>query len=250
MTSALQIWMKLPCPSLTWNTLGREIPELAFNLVKSLHYKATTLLLRKDFQDSWCVKNANCRETYVLKNTSTKIISICTHIDRYKHRGRFGKISTDHGYLGKDIVSRERGSKGALSYLYSSGTERTLKRKKSLSVLVTSQIKGALLLSQGSSASVQFSRSVVSNSLRPHGLQHARPPCPLPTPRGYSDSCPLSGDAIQPSHPLWSPSPPTFNLSQHQGVFQWVSSSHQVAKVLEFQLQHQSFQWIFRADFL
>ena len=49
------------------------------------------------------------------------------------------------------------------------------------------------------------------------------------------------GDAIQPSHPLSSPSPPAFNLSQHQGLFQWVSSSHQVAKVLEFQLQHQSF---------
>ena len=54
------------------------------------------------------------------------------------------------------------------------------------------------------------------------------------------------GDAIQPSHPLSSPSPPALNLSQHQGLFQWVSSSHQVAKVLEFQLQHQSFQWIFR----
>ena len=49
-------------------------------------------------------------------------------------------------------------------------------------------------------------------------------------------------DAIQPSHPLLSPSPPAFNLSQHQGFFQRVSSSHQVAKELEFQLQHQSFQ--------
>ena len=49
-------------------------------------------------------------------------------------------------------------------------------------------------------------------------------------------------DAIQPSHPPLSPSPPTFNLSQHQGLFQWVSSSHQVAKVLEFHLQHQFFQ--------
>ena len=57
------------------------------------------------------------------------------------------------------------------------------------------------------------------------------------------------GDAIQPSHPLSSPSPPTLNLSQRQGVFQWVSSSHQVARVLEFQLQHQSFQWIFRTEF-
>ena len=58
------------------------------------------------------------------------------------------------------------------------------------------------------------------------------------------------GDAIQPSHPLSFPLPLALNLSQHQGLFQWVSSSHQVAKVLEFQLQHQSFQWIFRIDFL
>ena len=58
------------------------------------------------------------------------------------------------------------------------------------------------------------------------------------------------GDAIQPSRRLSSPSPPAFNLSQHQGLFKWASSLHQVAKVLEFQLQHQSFQWIFRTDFL
>ena len=57
-------------------------------------------------------------------------------------------------------------------------------------------------------------------------------------------------DAIQPSHPLSSPSPPAFNLSQHQGLFKWVGSSHQMAKALELQLQHQSFQWIFRFDFL
>ena len=57
-------------------------------------------------------------------------------------------------------------------------------------------------------------------------------------------------DAIQASYPLSSPSPPAFNLSQHQGLFQWVSSSHKVAKVQEFQLQPQSFQWIFRTDFL
>ena len=164
-----------------------------------------------------------------------------------------------------------------------------------------------------------------TQSLPPQGMQHARPPCPSPSPRicpssgslhpwchpaiSSSDAlfsfCPLSspasgtfpmscphqsvsqsvqlllltlcdpmncstpglpvhhqlsesiqthvhwvGDAIQPSHPLSSPSPPTFNLSQHQGLFQWVSSSYQVAEVLEFQLQHQSFQWIFRTDFL
>ena len=58
------------------------------------------------------------------------------------------------------------------------------------------------------------------------------------------------GDAIQPSHPLSSPSPPALNLSQHQGLFKWDSSSHEVAKVLEFQLQHQSFQRNPRADLL
>ena len=79
-------------------------------------------------------------------------------------------------------------------------------------------------------------------TLWPRGLQHTRLPYPSPTPRACSNSCPLVGDAIQPSHPLSSPSPPAFNLSQHQGLFQWVSSSHQVAKVLEFQLQYQSFQ--------
>ena len=67
------------------------------------------------------------------------------------------------------------------------------------------------------------------------------------------------GDAIQPSRPLSSPSPSALNLSHHQGLFKWVSSSHQVAKLLEFQLQHQTFQWtprrspkglIFRMDWL
>ena len=58
------------------------------------------------------------------------------------------------------------------------------------------------------------------------------------------------GDAIQPSHPLSSPSPPALNLSQHQGLFQWLSSLHQMAKVLEFPLQHQSFQWTPRTDLL
>ena len=58
------------------------------------------------------------------------------------------------------------------------------------------------------------------------------------------------GDTIQPSHPLSSPSPPVLNLSQHQGIFKWVISSHQVAKVLEFQLEDQSFQWTPRTDLL
>ena len=57
-------------------------------------------------------------------------------------------------------------------------------------------------------------------------------------------------DAIQPSHPLLSPSLPAFNLAQHGGLFQWASSLHQVAKILEFQLQHQSFQRTPRTDLL
>ena len=97
--------------------------------------------------------------------------------------------------------------------------------------------------------SLCFSGSVKSDSLRPHGLQHARLPCLSPTPRACSNSCQLNGDAIQPSHPLSSPSPAP-SLSQNQGIFQWVSSLHQMAKILEFQLQHLSFQWIVRTDFL
>ena len=97
--------------------------------------------------------------------------------------------------------------------------------------------------------SVQFSHSVVSDSLQPHGLQYARRPCLSPTP-GVCTNIHQIGDAIQPSQPLLSPSPPAFNHSQLQGLLQWVSSLHQVAKVLEFQLQHQSFQWTPRIDLL
>ena len=96
-------------------------------------------------------------------------------------------------------------------------------------------------------SSVQFSRSVVSDSLWPHESQHARPPCPQ-LPELTQTHVHRVGDAIQPSHPLSSPSPPAPNPSQHQGLFQWVNSSHEVAKVLEFQLQHQSFQWTPRTD--
>jgi len=84
-------------------------------------------------------------------------------------------------------------------------------------------------------SSVQFSRSVVSDSLRPHESQHTRPPCLSPTPGVYWDSRPWVSDVIQPSHPLSSPSPPDPNPSQNQSLFQWVNSSHEVAKVLEFQ---------------
>ena len=79
----------------------------------------------------------------------------------------------------------------------------------------------------------------MSDSLWPHGLQHNRLSCPSPTPGACSNSnnqihVHRVGDAIQPSHPLSSPSPPTLNLSQHQSLFQWVSSSHQVANYWSF----------------
>ena len=82
----------------------------------------------------------------------------------------------------------------------------------------------------------QFSLSVVSDSLRPHESQHARPPCPSPTLGVHSDSRPSSQWCHQPSHPLSAPSPCAPSPSKHQSIFQWVNSSHEVAKVLEFQL--------------
>ena len=110
-----------------------------------------------------------------------------------------------------------------------------------------------LNLKHGTGRGVQFS-SVQSlshvDSLQPHGLQHTRLLCPSPTAGVYSNSCPLSRWCHLTISSSVAPSPPTFNLSQHQGLFLWVSSSHQVAKVLEFQLQHQYFQWTLRTAFL
>ena len=85
-------------------------------------------------------------------------------------------------------------------------------------------------------SSVHFSHLVMSNPLRPHKLQHARPPCPSPTLRVHPNSWHQVGDAIHPSHPPLPPSPPVPNPSQQQSLFKWVNSSHEVAKVLEFQL--------------
>ena len=96
-----------------------------------------------------------------------------------------------------------------------------------------------------------FTHLVVSDSLWPHGLQHARFPCPL-----LSISWSLlkfkSIESMMPSNHLILSSlpPPALNLSQVRGLFRWVGSSHQVAKVLELQLQHQSFQWIITFNFL
>ena len=96
----------------------------------------------------------------------------------------------------------------------------------------------------------QISHAVVSDSLPPHELQHARPPCPLPTPGVYPNSWPLSRWCyltISSSVVPFSSCPQSF---PNQGLFQWVNSANEVAKVLEFQLQHQSSQWTPRTDLL
>ena len=99
-------------------------------------------------------------------------------------------------------------------------------------------------------SSVQFSCSVVSDSLRPHEPKHTvKPPVHHQLLESTQTHVHCVSNAIQPSHPLSSPSASAFSLSQHQGLFQWVSSSNQGAKVLKLQL-HQSFQWTFGVDFL
>ena len=98
--------------------------------------------------------------------------------------------------------------------------------------------------------SVQFSSVAQSCLTLCNSVNHSTPGLPVhhQLPEFTQTHAHRVGDASQPSHPLSSPSPPNPNPSQHQGLFQWVSSSHQMAKVLEFQPQHQSFQWTPRTD--
>ena len=97
---------------------------------------------------------------------------------------------------------------------------------------------------------LQFIHSVLSNSLSSMNCSTPGFPVHHQLPELVQTCVHLVREAIQSSQPLSSPSLPGINLFEHQGLFQWVSFSHQVAKVLEFQLQHQSFQWMFRTDFL
>ena len=97
--------------------------------------------------------------------------------------------------------------------------------------------------------SVQFSCSVMSNSLQPHGLQHARLPCPSPTSGAYSNSCPSSRWCLPTISSSVVPFSSRLQPFPASGSFP-MSQLHQVAQVLEFPLQYQSFQWIFRTDFL
>ena len=100
-------------------------------------------------------------------------------------------------------------------------------------------------------SSVQFNSVAQSClTLQPHEPQHTRPPCPSPTPGVYSNSCSSSRWCHSAISSSVVPFSSCLQPSQHQGLFQWVNSSHEVAKVLEFQLQHQSFQWTPRTDLL
>ena len=98
--------------------------------------------------------------------------------------------------------------------------------------------------------SVQFSFSLVAQLCLTHcdPMDCSMPGLPVNHQLPECTQTHWPSDAIQPSHPLLPPSPAPLNLSQHQGLFQWASSLNQVAKVLEFQLQHPSFQWMFRTD--
>ena len=90
----------------------------------------------------------------------------------------------------------------------------------------------------------------MSNFLQLHGLQPTRVFCPSLYPRVCSNLCPLSQWCHKTISSYVALSPSSLNLSYHQGLFQWLSSLYQVAKVMELQLQHQTYQWIFRVDFL
>ena len=118
--------------------------------------------------------------------------------------------------------------------------------------LLSPELTGGFLTTSAIFSSVHFSCSVMSDSLWPHGLQHARLPCPSPAPKAYSNSCPLSWW----NHPTISSSVIPFSSCLQSfpasGSFQMSQffAKELMAEVLKFQLQHQSFQWIFRTNFL
>ena len=113
-------------------------------------------------------------------------------------------------------------------------------------------IKLYSLLQQKKKKGIQFSSVTQSCPILCDPMNRSIPGLPVhhQLPESTQNHVHWVGDAIQPSHPLSFPSPPALNRSQHQGLFKWVSSSHQVAKVLELQLQNQSYQWIPRSDLL
>ena len=126
-------------------------------------------------------------------------------------------------------------------------------KEKSEKVGLKLNIQKTKIMASCPTSSVQFSSVQLLSHVRLcEPMNHSTPGLPVhhQLPEPTQTHVHWVSDAIQPSHPLMSPSSPALSLSQHQGLFKWVSSSHQVAKVLEFQLQHQSFQWTPRTDLL
>ena len=163
----------------------------------------------------------------------------------------FERVVREKGFPGGTEVKNQPASAGDMGLIPESGRSPWEENGNLLqySCLGNPMDRGAWQ----ATVSVQLSRSVMSPWIALCDLMdHSTPGFPVhhQLPELSQTHVHWVSVAIQPSHPLFSPLLPAFNLSQHQGLFQWVSSSHQVAKVLEFQLQHQSFQWIFRTDFL
>ena len=142
------------------------------------------------------------------------------------------------------LTAQEWWGTGRTGVLQSMGSQRVgqdwpSEQNKNMYMCTILDIKGKYFLfvfNRIQISSVQFSHSVMSESLRPHESHHTRPPCPSPTPRVHSNSRPSSWWCHPAISSSVAPFPPAPNPSQHQGLFQWVNSSHEVAKVLEFQL--------------
>ena len=147
-------------------------------------------------------------------------------------------------------------SRSCFCSLYRASPYSAAKNIINLILLLTiwwrSCVESSLVLLEKLSAmtTVKFCHSVMSNSLRPRGLQHARLPCSSPTPRACSNSCPLSQWYHTTTLSSLIPFSSCIQSFPASGLFQWVNSWHQVAKLLEFQLQRQSLQWISRTGFI
>jgi len=157
----------------------------------------------------------------------------------YSYVSRFGKLSSGH-----------RTGKGQFSL---QPQRKVMPKNFQTNIQLCSFHMQGRLCSKFSKlgfSSTHNNHSVMSDSLWPHGLQHTRLPCPSPTPGACSNWCPLRWWCHLTISSSVIPFSSCLQFFPASGSFQWVSSFHQVVKILEFQLQNQSLQWIFRTDFL
>ena len=152
----------------------------------------------------------------------------------------------------KKSNTKAMGANNILPFICRPGVIRPVPQRGSFFLRSHDTLMAIKIATLGSFSSVQFSSVAQSCPILCDPMNRSTPGLPVhhQLPESTQTHVHRVGDAIQPSHPLSSSSPPAPNLSQHQGLFKWVSSSHQVTKVLEFQLQHQSFQWTPRTDLL